>query len=137
MIGKYLIEEYAGIPVHVEYASDFRYRKPIVNSKTVVIGISQSGETADTLAALEYARAEKYVGIVTICNVPTSTMAREADWKIFTNAGPELGVASTKAFLGQMLVLYLLSLKISRERNEIDNEKYKNLILDLKKLPDY
>ena len=98
LIGKYLIEEYAGIPVHVEYASEFRYRKPIIDSNTVVVGISQSGETADTLAAL---RKAKELGALTvgICNVVGSSLARETDCGIYTHAGPEIGVASTKALL--------------------------------------
>ena len=98
LIGKYLIEEYAGIPVHVEYASEFRYRKPIIDSNTVVVGISQSGETADTLAAI---RKAKELGALTvgICNVVGSSVARETDCGIYTHAGPEIGVASTKALL--------------------------------------
>ena len=109
LMGKYLIEEYARIPVYVEYASEFRYRNPIINSKTVVIGISQSGETADTLAALKKA---KEFGALTvgICNVVGSTIARETDCGVYTHAGPEIGVASTKAFTSQVAVLFLLSL---------------------------
>ncbi|MEC7799451.1 MAG: glutamine--fructose-6-phosphate transaminase (isomerizing) [Candidatus Neomarinimicrobiota bacterium] len=109
LMGKYLIEEYARIPVHVEYASEFRYRNPIINSKTVVIGISQSGETADTLAAIKKA---KEFGALTvgICNVVGSTIARETDCGVYTHAGPEIGVASTKAFTSQVAVLFLLSL---------------------------
>ena len=109
LMGKYLIEEYARIPVHVEYASEFRYRNPIIDSKTVVIGISQSGETADTLAAIKKA---KEFGALTvgICNVVGSTIARETDCGVYTHAGPEIGVASTKAFTSQVAVLFLLSL---------------------------
>ena len=109
LMGKYLIEEYARIPVHVEYASEFRYRNPIINSKTVVIAISQSGETADTLAAIKKA---KEFGALTvgICNVVGSTIARETDCGGYTHAGPEIGVASTKAFTSQVAVLFLLSL---------------------------
>ena len=109
LMGKYLIEEYARIPVHVEYASEFRYRNPIINSKTVVIAISQSGETADTLAAIKKA---KEFGALTvgICNVVGSTIARETDCRVYTHAGPEIGVASTKAFTSQVAVLFLLSL---------------------------
>ena len=109
LMGKYLIEEYARIPVHVEYASEFRYRNPIINSKTVVIAISQSGETADTLAAINKA---KEFGALTvgICNVVGSTIARETDCGVYTHAGPEIGVASTKAFTSQVAVLFLLSL---------------------------
>ena len=109
LMGKYLIEEYARIPVYVEYASEFRYRNPIINSKTVVIAISQSGETADTLAAIKKA---KEFGALTvgICNVVGSTIARETDCGVYTHAGPEIGVASTKAFTSQVAVLFLLSL---------------------------
>ena len=113
LMGKYLIEEYARIPVHVEYASEFRYRNPIINNKTVVIGISQSGETADTLAALKKA---KEFGALTlgICNVVGSSIARETDCGVYTHAGPEIGVASTKAFTSQVAVLFLLSLCFSK-----------------------
>ena len=109
LIGKYLIEEYARIPVHVEYASEFRYRRPIIDNKTVVIAISQSGETADTLAAVNKA---KEFGALTlgICNVVGSSIARETDCGVYTHAGPEIGVASTKAFTSQVTVLFLLSL---------------------------
>ena len=109
LIGKYLIEEYARIPVHVEYASEFRYRSPIIDSKTIVIAISQSGETADTLAAVNKA---KEFGALTlgICNVVGSSIARETDCGVYTHAGPEIGVASTKAFTSQVTVLFLLSL---------------------------
>ena len=115
LIGKYLIEEYARIPVHVEYASEFRYRSPIIDSKTVVIAISQSGETADTLAAIKKA---KEFGALTlgICNVVGSTIARETDCGVYTHAGPEIGVASTKAFTSQVAVLFLLSLCFSKDR---------------------
>jgi len=114
LIGKNLIEEYAGIPVHVEYASEFRYRKPIIDSKTVVIAISQSGETADTLAAI---RKAKESGALTlgICNVVGSSISRETDCGIYTHAGPEIGVASTKAFTAQVTVLFLLSLCFGRK----------------------
>ena len=113
LMGKYLIEEYARIPVHVEYASEFRYRNPIINNKTVVIAISQSGETADTLAALKKA---KEFGALTlgICNVVGSSIARETDCGVYTHAGPEIGVASTKAFTSQVAVLFLLSLCFSK-----------------------
>ena len=114
LIGKNLIEEYAGIPVHVEYASEFRYRKPIIDSRTVVIAISQSGETADTLAAI---RKAKESGALTlgICNVVGSSISRETDCGIYTHAGPEIGVASTKAFTAQVTVLFLLSLCFGRK----------------------
>ena len=113
LMGKYLIEEYTGIPVHVEYASEFRYRNPIVDSKTVIIAISQSGETADTLAAIR--KAKNYGALtVGICNVVGSSIARGTDCGIYTHAGPEIGVASTKAFTAQVTVLFLLSLCFGR-----------------------
>jgi glucosamine--fructose-6-phosphate aminotransferase (isomerizing) len=115
LMGKYIVEEYTGIPVHVEYASEFRYRHPIVNSKTVVIAISQSGETADTLAAIRKAKLD---GALTlgICNVVGSSISRETDCGIYTHAGPEIGVASTKAFTSQVTVLYLLALCFGRKK---------------------
>ena len=132
LIGKYLIEEYAGIPVHVEYASEFRYRKPIIDSNTVVIGISQSGETADTLAAI---RKAKELGALTvgICNVVGSSVARETDCGIYTHAGPEIGVASTKAFTSQVTVLFLLSLCFGRNLNlsSQTGKKYANALINI------
>ncbi|MBT3676393.1 MAG: glutamine--fructose-6-phosphate transaminase (isomerizing) [Candidatus Marinimicrobia bacterium] len=125
IMGKYLLEEYAGIPVHVEYASEFRYRKPIIDSRTVIIAISQSGETADTLAAIKKA---KEFGALTvgICNVVGSSIARETDCGIYTHAGPEIGVASTKAFTSQVTVLFLLSLCFGR-RNGLSQSSGKEL----------
>ena len=116
LIGKYLIEEYAHIPVHVEFASEFRYRKVIIDSNTVVIAISQSGETADTLAAIKKA---KEMGALTvgICNVVGSSISRETDCGVYTHAGPEIGVASTKAFTAQLTVLFLFALKLGRRKN--------------------
>jgi glucosamine--fructose-6-phosphate aminotransferase (isomerizing) len=132
LIGKYLIEEYAGIPVHVEYASEFRYRKPIIDSNTVVIGISQSGETADTLAAI---RKAKELGALTvgICNVVGSSVARETNCGIYTHAGPEIGVASTKAFTSQVTVLFLLSLCFGRNLNlsSQTGKKYANALINI------
>ena len=113
LIGKNLLEEFAQIPVHVDYASEFRYRKPIIDSDTVIIAISQSGETADTLAAI---RKAKDLGAlaVGICNVVGSTISRETDCGIYTHAGPEIGVASTKAFTAQVTVLFMLALHLGR-----------------------
>ncbi|MEE2877066.1 MAG: glutamine--fructose-6-phosphate transaminase (isomerizing) [Candidatus Neomarinimicrobiota bacterium] len=115
LIGKNLIEEYARIEVHVDYASEFRYRKPIIDSETVVIAISQSGETADTLAAIRKAK-EKGALAMGICNVVGSTISRETDCGIYTHAGPEIGVASTKAFTAQVTVLFMLALHLGRNR---------------------
>ena len=114
LIGKQLIEDYARVPVHVEYASEFRYRNAIIDSNTVLIAVSQSGETADTLAAI---RKAKELGAITlgICNVVGSTIARETDAGIFTHAGPEIGVASTKALTSQVTVLTMLALMLGRK----------------------
>src|SRR5690606_32552903 len=101
LVGEYLVEEYARIPVEVEYASEFRYRNPIINEKDIVIAISQSGETADTLAALELAKA-KGATIIGICNVVGASIPRLTDAGVYTHAGPEIGVASTKAFTAQV-----------------------------------
>ncbi len=116
LIGEYLIEEFARIPVEVEYASEFRYRKPVLNKGDLVITVSQSGETADTLAALREAKA-RGVKVVGITNVVGSTIARESDGGVYTHAGPEIGVASTKAFTSQVTVLILLSIMLSRKRD--------------------
>ena len=114
MIGKYLLEEFARIPVHLEYASEFRYRDPVVDGRSIIIAISQSGETADTVAALKKA---KDMGALTmgICNVVGSTVSRETDCGIYTHAGPEIGVASTKAFTAQVSVLFMLALHFGRK----------------------
>ena len=126
LIGKHLIEEYARIPVHVEYASEFRYRNVIIDSNTIIIAISQSGETADTLAAI---RKAKELGAITlgICNVVGSTISRETDAGIFTHTGPEIGVASTKAFTAQLTILIMLAIKIGRKKG-VSRERGKNLI---------
>jgi glucosamine--fructose-6-phosphate aminotransferase (isomerizing) len=135
LIGEYLIEEYARIPVEVEYASEFRYRNPVLTSDDVVIAISQSGETADTLAALRMAK-ERGATILGICNVVGSTIARETDAGVYTHAGVEIGVASTKAFTAQVTVLTLLALKLAREKGKITTEVYLNLIQELTEVPE-
>ena len=129
LIGEYLIEEFARIPVEVDYASEFRYRNPIVGVDDVVIVISQSGETADTLAALRTAK-EKGALVMGICNVVGSTIARETLCGMYTHAGPEVGVASTKAFTAQVIMLYMLALALSKGRT-ISNEE---IVLNLKEL---
>ncbi len=121
LLGEYLIEEFARIPVEVDYASEFRYRNPIVGADDVVIVISQSGETADTLAALRTAK-EKGALVMGICNVVGSTIARETVCGMYTHAGPEIGVASTKAFTAQVVMLYMLALSLSKDRTISDNE---------------
>ncbi|MDC3351338.1 glutamine--fructose-6-phosphate transaminase (isomerizing) [Gammaproteobacteria bacterium] len=107
----------AEIPCQIDYASEYRYRNPHVDKNSLLITISQSGETADTLAALNYAREKDYLASLTICNVPTSSLARESDFSLFTNAGPEIGVASTKAFTTQLAGLMLLALSLAKSRN--------------------
>lgn len=121
LIGEYLIEEFARIPVEVDYASEFRYRSPIIGPGDVMIVISQSGETADTLAALRLAK-ERGALVVGICNVVGSTIARETDCGIYTHAGPEIGVASTKAFTAQVIVLAMLALALSKDKSMSEAE---------------
>ncbi|MFC1709293.1 glutamine--fructose-6-phosphate transaminase (isomerizing) [Candidatus Omnitrophota bacterium] len=118
MVGKYAIEEMASIPVSVELSSEFRYRSLIIDSKTVVIAISQSGETADTLAAVRVAKLKK-AKIVAICNVVGSSLTRESDFVLYTHAGPEIGVASTKAYTAQLMVLYMLSLNLAKIKKSL------------------
>ena len=107
----------AELPCQIDYASEYRYRNPHVDKNSLLITISQSGETADTLAALNYAKEKNYLGSLTICNVPTSSLARESDFSLFTNAGPEIGVASTKAFTTQLAGLMLLALSLAKSRD--------------------
>jgi len=134
LIGEYLIEEYARIPVEVEYASEFRYRSPIIHPGTVVLVISQSGETADTLAAMREAK-RKGATCLGICNVVGSTIARESDGGVYIHAGPEIGVASTKAFTSQITVLSLITILLSRMRT-MSFEKGEELIKALYGVPD-
>ncbi|CEJ70358.1 Glutamine--fructose-6-phosphate aminotransferase [isomerizing] [Chryseobacterium oranimense G311] len=134
LIGEYLIEEYARIPVEVEYASEFRYRNPIITDKDVVIAISQSGETADTMAALKLAK-EKGAFIYGICNVVDSSIARITDAGSYTHAGPEIGVASTKAFTAQLTILSLIALKLGKHNGNLGNAEFMSLITELNALP--
>lgn len=135
LVGKYLLEQTLNIPVEVDYASEFRYRKPLVKETDLVIAISQSGETADTLAALKEA---KRLGATTmgIVNVVGSAIAREAERGVYLHAGPEIGVASTKAFTSQITVLHLLAVYFGRTRNSLTKEQAKKIIDELKTLPD-
>ncbi len=135
LIGEYLIEEFARIPVEVEYASEFRYRNPVLSSGDVVIAISQSGETADTLAALKMAR-EKGALILGICNVVGSSIARETAGGVYTHAGMEIGVASTKAFTAQVTVLTMLAFKLAYTKGTITQEQYAELISELAAVPE-
>lgn len=134
LIGEYLIEEYARIPVEVEYASEFRYRNPIITDKDVVIAISQSGETADTMAALKLAK-EKGAFIYGICNVVDSSIARITDAGSYTHAGPEIGVASTKAFTAQLTILSMIALKLGKHNGNLGNADFMSLISELDAIP--
>jgi glucosamine--fructose-6-phosphate aminotransferase (isomerizing) len=134
LIGEYLIEEFARVPVEVEYASEFRYRNPIITDKDVVIAISQSGETADTMAALKLAK-EKGAFIYGICNVVDSSIARITDAGSYTHAGPEIGVASTKAFTAQLTILSLIALKLGKHNGNLGNAEFMSLIAELNAIP--
>jgi glucosamine--fructose-6-phosphate aminotransferase (isomerizing) len=134
LVAKYWIEEYARLPVSVEVASEYRYRDAVVPADTLFIAISQSGETADTLAALRESRRRGYLGTLAICNVPESSLVREADLKLMTRAGLEIGVASTKAFTTQLAALALLALELAR-RNGVDAQRYATLCAELLHLP--
>ncbi len=134
LIGMYAIEEFARIPVTVEYSSEFRYRNPVITSDDVIIAISQSGETADTLAAMEIAKRQGAF-LFGICNVVGSSIARISDAGCYTHVGPEIGVASTKAFTAQVLVLQMLALTIAREKKTITEEQYTSLLKEMNILP--
>ena len=136
LVAKYWFEELTNLNVEVDVASEFRYRNIKFNKKAIYIFVSQSGETADTAAALDLCKKNK-VKTCAIVNVVESSIARLSDWVLPIHAGPEIGVASTKAFLGQLFVLYILSLKIAKIRNNIDQNKFIEKIKNLKKLPEY
>ncbi|GAH50534.1 unnamed protein product, partial [marine sediment metagenome] len=129
-----MLEELARIPVEVEYASEFRYRDPIIDKDTIVLPISQSGETADTLAALREAK-KKGAKVISIVNVKGSSIDRESDSAIYTRAGPEIGVASTKAFTTQLVVLYLITIYLAKIRGSLAEQQVCNRVRDLRKLP--
>ncbi len=135
LVGEYLMEDLARIPVEVDYASEFRYRNPIIHENDVVLSISQSGETADTLAAIELAKA-KGATILGICNVVGSSIPRSTHAGIYTHAGPEIGVASTKAFTAQVTVLTLLALSIAHENGSISDSRFLQLVNELDAIPD-
>ncbi|TXI80244.1 MAG: glutamine--fructose-6-phosphate transaminase (isomerizing) [Flavobacteriales bacterium] len=135
MVGEYLFEEFARIPVEVEYASEFRYRNPIVNEDDIVIAISQSGETADTLAAIELAKG-RGATIIGICNVVGSSIARVTHAGSYTHAGPEIGVASTKAFTAQVTVLTLMALMIGQKKGTLSGSNFYRLLNELDAIPD-
>ncbi len=134
LLGEYLFEEYTRIPVEVEYASEFRYRDPVINKGDIVIAISQSGETADTLAAVKLAR-EKGAMVIGICNVVGSSIPRETDAGVYTHAGPEIGVASTKAFTTQITVLAMMAFEIGHIKGIISDSYFKELITELVSIP--
>ncbi|HLO25470.1 MAG TPA: glutamine--fructose-6-phosphate transaminase (isomerizing) [Geobacteraceae bacterium] len=134
LVGKFLIEEHCRIPVDVDIASEFRYRNPVINDRTLMVLISQSGETADTLAALREGK-ERGAKNVAICNVVDSSIARQANGVIYTHAGPEIGVASTKAFVTQLAALYLFTIKLGRSIGRIDRVKGQAMIASLLRIP--
>jgi len=134
LVAEYLFEDLARIPVEVEYASEFRYRNPIIDEDDIVIAISQSGETADTLSAIKLAK-EKGATIFGVCNVVGSSIAREAHAGAYTHAGPEIGVASTKAFTSQVAILSLIAIELGKMRGKISEEKYRQLLYELQAIP--
>ncbi len=134
LVAEYIFEDLARIPVEVEYASEFRYRNPVITDRDVVIAISQSGETADTLAAIKLAK-EHGALVFGVCNVVGSTIARETHAGAYTHAGPEIGVASTKAFTTQITVLTLLALKLAKERKAISEDLFTSYLMELEEIP--
>jgi glucosamine--fructose-6-phosphate aminotransferase (isomerizing) len=135
LVAEYIFEEWARIPVEVEYASEFRYRNPIITKKDVVIAISQSGETADTLAAIKLAKSQGAL-VYGVCNVAGSSIARETDAGSYTHAGPEIGVASTKAFTTQITILTLMALKLAKEKGSISESVYRQHLYELEQIPE-
>lgn len=135
LVGEYIFEDITRIPVEVEYASEFRYRNPIINEDDIVIAVSQSGETADTLAAIELAKS-KGATILGICNVVGSTIARATHGGSFTHAGPEIGVASTKAFTAQVTLMSLMALRIASKKGTIGKSKYQQVLNAMEALPE-
>ena len=134
-VAKYWLEDIAGIPTQVEIASEYRYRSTVPNIKTLIVVVSQSGETADTLAALRHAKSLGHPYTLAICNVASSAMVRETNWHFLTKAGAEIGVASTKAFTTQLLALYLLAVSLAKRAGKISAEKEKELLRNLRHLP--
>jgi len=134
-VAKYWLEDIAAIPTQVEIASEYRYRNTISNPNTLVVVVSQSGETADTLAALRHAKSLGHRFTLAICNVASSAMVRETNWHFLTKAGAEIGVASTKAFTTQLLALYLLAVSVAKRAGKVSTEKEKELLRELRHLP--
>ena len=135
LVAEYIIEEFSRIPVEVEYASEFRYRNPIINSDDIVIAISQSGETADTLAAIKLAK-ENGAFVFGVCNVVGSSISRETHAGAYTHAGPEIGVASTKAFTTQITILTLLALRLAKAKGSMSQSDYQRYLLELEMIPE-
>jgi glucosamine--fructose-6-phosphate aminotransferase (isomerizing) len=135
LVGEYILEEFCRIPVEVEYASEFRYRDPIIKKGDIVLAISQSGETADTLAAVRLAK-ERGALVLGICNVVGSSIPRETNAGVYTHAGPEIGVASTKAFTTQVVTLAMIAFEIGNRKGLIDEARYRSLINELVGLPE-
>jgi glucosamine--fructose-6-phosphate aminotransferase (isomerizing) len=134
LVAEYIFEDLARIPVEVEYASEFRYRNPVITEKDIVIAISQSGETADTLAAIKLAKS-KGAFVFGVCNVVGSTIARETDAGAYTHAGPEIGVASTKAFTTQITVLTLIALRLARAKGTMSSSEFRHHLIELETIP--
>ena len=135
LVAEYVFEDLARIPVEVEYASEFRYRNPVISNKDIVVAISQSGETADTLAAIKLAK-EKGAFVFGICNVVGSSISRETDAGAYTHAGPEIGVASTKAFTTQITLLSLIALRLAKAKGSISNSDFKRYLIELETIPE-
>ena len=134
LVGKFMLEEIAGIPAEVDYGSEFRYRSPLMDPKSVLLMVSQSGETADTLAATEIAHAKK-AKILSVCNVIDSSIPRKSDGVLYTHAGPEISVASTKAFTTQVVALYMLAIKLAVANGKLDAESRREHLAQLMRLP--
>ena len=135
MMAKYAIERWARLPVEIDIASEFRYRDPVLDDRSLVIGISQSGETIDTLAAVRYAKAQGSV-VIGVSNVVESAMARESDAVLYTRAGIEIGVAATKTFTAQVTLMYLLALRLAEVRRTLPPEQIASLLAEVSALPD-
>src|SRR5947199_8470727 len=134
LVGRYAIEEWGRVPVEMDIASEYRYRNPVVGPDDLVVGISQSGETADTLAAMRLAR-ERGARVLALTNVMGSQATRDADGVLFTRAGLEIGVAATKTFVCQVAAMYLLALRLAELRGTLPNERIAELVAELKRLP--
>jgi glutamine---fructose-6-phosphate transaminase (isomerizing) len=134
LVSEYIFEDLARIPVEVEYASEFRYRNPVIYENDVVIAISQSGETADTMAAIKLAK-EKGAFVFGVCNVVGSSISRETNAGAYTHAGPEIGVASTKAFTTQITVLTLIALKLAKYKGTVSDSEFRYHLQELERIP--